>query len=121
MARPAKDDAEKLTKTVAFRLTEADHSTYIKKQDASGLSKSEFFREYILTNKTEVIARPKASKEKKRLLFLVNKASNNLNQLAHRANAEHIAGTIDQQTYSDILFQLQDLSLLMRASINNAN
>lgn len=90
MARPTKDESEKL-KTVAFRITEGDFWR-TKKFGASGLSQSEFFREYVLTNTTQVISRPVASKDSKRAVFLLHKASNNINQLAHRANSENRAG-----------------------------
>lgn len=120
MARPKKADGG-LKKTVAFRLTEDDHAAYKAKFEASGLSQSEFFRRYVLTNATTVIARPKASAEKDRMVYLFNKASNNLNQLAYRANSDHLAGTLDEKTYVAILDRLQQIANVMKASIKNAD
>ncbi|AXW60976.1 plasmid mobilization relaxosome protein MobC [Ralstonia pseudosolanacearum] len=110
MARPPKDESDKLTKTVAFRLTEGDYTTYRAKFGVSGMSQSEFFREHVLANTTQVIARPVASADTKRAVFLLQKASNNINQLAHRANSENLAGVLSEQTYSQILTQLERLN-----------
>ena len=113
MARPEKSDAEKLTKTIAFRLTDGDYREYQKKFSASGLTQSEFFRLHVLSNTTQVIARPAASSDAKRAVFLLQKASNNLNQLAHRANAEHIAKKLSEGSFIAIIEQLRQLNAFM--------
>lgn len=112
---------EKLTKPVSFRLTEADHAAYQEKVETSGMKSSEFFRDCVLGNKTQVIARPKASVEKDQLIYLFNKASNNMNQLAHKANAAHLAGSASEATYAGILAELQSLADLMKATIKNVD
>ena len=109
-----KADSSKLTRLVSFRLTDADHKAYLEKVEASGLKPSTFFRDCVLTNKTHIIARPKSSLEKSRLLYLFNKASNNINQLAHRANSEHKGGSLSDGTYREILDALDDLSRDMK-------
>jgi len=110
MARPVKSDDEKLSHTVAFRLTDGDFLAYKRKFSASGLKQSEFFREHVLNNTTQVVARPVASVDTKRAVFLLHKASNNINQLAHRANAEHLAGVLSESTFIAILGQLDQLN-----------
>lgn len=112
---------EKLTKPVSFRLTAADHAAYLEKVEASGMKSSEFFRDCVLGNKTQVIARPKSSAEKDRIIYLFNKASNNMNQLAHKANAAHLAGSVSEDTYKGILAELQTLAHFMKATIKNAD
>lgn len=121
MARPKKDDSELLSKTVSVALTEADHAAWLAKVEASGLTRSEFFRDCVLTNRTQVVARPVASPDKTRLLFLANKASNNINQLAHRANSEHQAGAIGEATYSAILFELQALNRFLKVTAQDVD
>lgn len=113
MARPVKSDDEKLSHTVAFRLTDGDFLAYKRKFSASGLTQSEFFREHVLTNTTQVVAKPKASADTKRAVFLLQKASNNINQLAHRANADHLAGILSESSFLAILNQLDQLSSFM--------
>ena len=109
-----KSESDKLTRLVSFRLTDADHRAYLEKVEASGLKPSTFFRDCVLTNRTQIIARPKSSLEKSRLLYLFNKASNNINQLAHRANSEHKGGSLSDGTYREILDALDDLSRDMK-------
>jgi len=120
---PAKpqDRSDKLARIVNFRLTHADHAAYLEKVKASGMKPSVFFRDCVLTNRTQVVARPVANPDKTRLLFLANKASNNINQLAHRANLEHQAGTIGEATYSAILFELQALNQFLKATAQDAD
>ncbi|MFB0827744.1 hypothetical protein ACEU07_20930 [Chromobacterium violaceum] len=120
MARPKKADGG-LKKTVAFRLTEADHEAYKVKFEASGLSQSEFFRRHVLNNTTTVIARPKPTADKARMVFLMNKASNNLNQLAATANSASKAGIVRERLYFDILRELQHISYLMKAAVNGSD
>lgn len=121
MTSKTKDDAEKLTKPVSFRLTAADHAAYLAKVEASGMKPSAFFRQCVLENKTQIVAKPKASPERGRLVYLFNKASNNINQLAHRANAAHQAGKVSEETYSSILAELQMLGYYMKAAIKDAD
>ena len=120
MARPKKADGG-LKKTVAFRLTEDDHAAYKAKFQASGLSQSEFFRRYVLTNTTTVIARTKDSPEKSRMVYLFNKTSNNLNQLAYRVNSDHLSGLLSEKVYSEILANLQQIATFMKASISHVD
>lgn len=121
MARPTKY-SEPLAKPRSFRLTESDDSKFAEKLAASGMETSEFVRDQVLKNKTQVIARPpKPSKqtrlERLRLIGLVHKTGNNINQLAHRANADYKAGTISADTYRAILEQLEAISLYLKASL----
>jgi hypothetical protein len=113
MARPVKSEDEKLNHTVAFRLTDGDFLTYQRKFSASGFNQSEFFREHVVCNTTQVVARPVALVDTKRAVFLLQKASNNVNQLAHRANSEYLTGLVSESTYAAILDQLEQLNNFM--------
>ena len=113
MARPVKSADQKLNHTVAFRLTDSDFLSYQRKFSASGFSQSEFFREHVLSNTTQVLARPVVSGDTKRAVFLLQKASNNVNQLAHRANSEYLTGLVSESTYVAILDQLEQLNSFM--------
>ena len=121
MTSKTKDDAQKLTRPVSFRLTAADHAAYLMKVEASGLKPSAFFRDAVLTNRTQIVARPKASPERGRLLYLFNKASNNINPLAHRANADHLAGTLSESTYEGILYNLEQVARYLKTALNHAD
>ena len=61
------------------------------------------------------------SKDWGRLAYLFNKASNNINQLAHRANADHLAGITTEETYTRILAELHTLAHYMKAALKDAD
>ncbi len=111
--------AEALTRRVGFRLAESDHAAYLAKVAESGLTPSEFFRDAVLKNRTQIVARAKPSQDRERLVYLFNKASNNINQLAHRANTDNKAGVISEGTYSAILTELRFLSNYMKAVLKD--
>ncbi len=117
MPRAKSNNGVGLGKPIAFRLSEADREAYLAKVAASGLTQSEFFRQAVLMNRTQVVARPKASVDRKRLLYIVSKTSNNLNQVAHRANTENVKGTLSEKTYEQILDQLQMISRYLKATL----
>lgn len=62
-----------LTKVVSLRLADDDHAAYMAKVKASGMGRSAFFRECVLGNKTQVVARLKPSVDKDRLVYLVKR------------------------------------------------
>ena len=109
------------TRTVSFRLALPDHAAYLAKAKAAGVKPSDFFRDAVLNNKTQIVARTPPSSDKRRLIYLFNKASNNLNQLAHTANAAELAGTVTPATYAGILADLQTLADVMKKAIRNAD
>lgn len=112
---------EQLECVVSLRLTPSDHAVWLDKVKASGQTRSEFFRHCVLGNRTEVIARKSASLDKRRLLYLFNKTSNNMNQIAHAANAAELTGTATSATYVGILAELQAIADMMREVIDNAD
>jgi hypothetical protein len=63
------------------------------------------------------VARPKASADRRRLLYLFNKTSNNINQLAHRANADHLGGVLSESGYESILDQLELIVRYLKATL----
>ena len=118
MARPTKDDAEKLNRRIDFRLNQRDHDLFKERVTASGLTESSFFRDCVLSNKTQVIAKVKRTDEQEKILFLVRKASNNINQIAHRLHTDSLAEKIDSDTYISALEELKQLSRYLKATLN---
>jgi lysyl-tRNA synthetase class I len=102
-------------------LTTADYEEYREKFEASGLSQSEFFRRYVLTNATTVMARNGPAPDYKNALRLLHAAGNNLNQIAHRMNSEHLEGKLKESSYSRILAELQMLRAFMNGVIKDAD
>jgi len=122
MVRPTKFD-EPLARPRSFRLRKSDDEKFKKKLTESGLETSAFLREYILQNKTEVIARPQKSITREscieliRLIGQVQKVGNNINQIAHRANSDFLAGTLTESVYRDLVTQLEDVSLHLKTCL----
>lgn len=108
-----KKDKEQ-TVTFAFRLPISIANWWNEKIEKSGLgNKIAFFRAAVQENKTEVIAKSVTSADQKRAIFLLQKASNNLNQLAHLANSQRLAGKLNEASFSLINSQLQQLNQFM--------
>lgn len=122
---------------VSFRVPEEVFEVYLGKLQASGLNRSAFFRDYVLANKTEVVADGKAlsvdelrergralealkrnkviaSDDKRRLLYLFTTVSNNVNQLARRANSDHLSGVLSEEAYAQLLGELQSITSALK-------
>lgn len=108
-----------VNRSFSFRL-ENDFKTAVleKKISKSGLTTSEFLRKLCEDEDVEIVA---ASPHKARAVFLLNKASNNLNQLAHRSNSAHKAGKLDQPTLSLIANELQKLNDFLLNQVQEAS
>ena len=115
--RPAKDS--KFDKPIAFRLARADREAFLEKVRQSGLTQAAFFRECVLTNKTRVVARQAPNVDRKRVTFVVNKAGNNLNQIAHVLNAARLDNSATESTYLAALDTLESIELLLKAHLQN--
>ncbi len=111
------DRAEQLEKVVSLRLTPTDHALWLSKVEASGQTRSEFFRSCVLGNKTEVTAKTKASADKLRLIWYFNKASNNLNQLAWSAHQTRKRGLLDARAFEQVIAHLNTISELMKKGV----
>ncbi|MDM1708935.1 hypothetical protein [Thiopseudomonas alkaliphila] len=133
----------KLTESVALRLSEDVYNRLLGEATLQGVSLGQHIRQRL----GEVVAAPvqptvslenieraaaaaaqikkakkiKSSDEKQRLIYLFNKTSNNVNQLAHRANLDYNTGTISEATYSNILNQLELMARYMKAVIKDVD
>lgn len=124
MARPRSED-EPLDETFSFKLTKTDKRMFEGLIAQSRRNRSEFFRLVIgaalqkklivvapaLRGERESIKPPKPqSAHDAKLLFLLAQLSNNVNQIAHRLNADHKAGIVKPGTYESILSELSILA-----------
>lgn len=120
MGKPRKGN-EELTEVISFRLPKTMAGALKAKIEAAGLTRSEFVRDYVLAERTQIVARPKTSLDKQRLLYLFNKTGNNINQLAHRANGDRLGGKTNEATYRAILTQLDAIAAYMKASLDHVD
>jgi len=120
VARPCKTEREKLTNTISFRVNRKDFDDFEGKRLAAGASKSAFYRDHVARNTTRVIAAPIPTSDAKRAVFLLQKASNNLNQLAHRANVANRSGQITDATFEGLLDQLHQINQFLLVQVQEA-
>lgn len=103
MARPSKPENEKLTERVAFRVTAATKASYEKRLADSGLSKSDFFRDCVMTDRTEIIITPQATADMRESLRLLKNIANNCNQIAHALNVASLSGLLSASVLDKVL------------------
>jgi len=120
MVRPKKSDDEKLSKVISFRTKMEVFLEFEKQCSDANLTQSELHRDYVAKNRVEVIARPKASSDAKRAVFFLQKASNNINQLAHRVNTDNYNNVVSEETYLAILDQLEQYNHYMLDQVGEA-
>lgn len=114
--------ADALDERVAFRLSRSDYLVFVEKVQESGKSKSEFFRQCVLDSHVTPKANDAEVKaERLRILYLFNKAGNNINQLARAANTAYLSGEVNADLYKNILANLEDIASEMRNAISHVN
>ncbi|WP_186261390.1 plasmid mobilization protein [Burkholderia gladioli] len=106
---------------ISTRLNESQMAVFREKVRRSGMKPAEFLRECVLNNRTQVVVRAPATADRKRIMFVVNKAGNNLNQLAHIANSMNVAGRLSQSTFDAILSELEMLNQLLIAHLRRVD
>lgn len=98
------------SRVYSFRVKDHIADMWDAKIDASGYTKSKFFSLAVQENQTVVEPRQKTTADQRRVLFLLAQLSNNVNQIAHRLNADHKAGIIKPQIYELLLSELSTLA-----------
>ena len=88
-----------LNKVVVFRLSEEDYDKYQTKVLSSGYTASQYFREAVLENKTNILKKDDVLQ----LLYHLRKIGNNINQLAYRVNLDNFEGRVSDETYRSVL------------------
>ncbi|MCR9998686.1 MobC family plasmid mobilization relaxosome protein [Vibrio alginolyticus] len=93
---------------VQARLTPSEYAPFKKLIEITGTKKATLFRHVILSNKNNVVYLGRSSEEeaKKRMVFLANKASNNLNQIAKRLNQAYRSEVVREQHYTRMMNEL---------------
>ncbi|EPR9400223.1 plasmid mobilization protein [Escherichia coli] len=114
-------EKKKKTHAYSFRLTDEEAAIFEEKIAASNMSKSEFFREVFINSNVNLTVKAAPSKDYQRLLFFTNKASNNLNQLAHKVNVHHLNGKVSERLYRKYLNTLISIRDILLSGVDNAD
>ena len=104
-----------------FRITASMSVELVHQLSAANFKKSEWFREALIKNKTKIVVRQRKSIDATRILFLVNKASNNINQIAHNLNAGVKINTITPHAFEATLFELKALNDFLSTAAKDAD
>lgn len=97
---------ERLDVLVSFRISESEFEPYKAIIEQTNIKKSALFREVFIAKSGCMVAPKEPQKDKKRLLFLASKASNNINQIAHKLNSAYRADVISERIYKEALNNL---------------
>ena len=108
------EKSESLSRNFAFRLTEEDGAIWDEKIASSGLSNSEFIREAVIKNKSEVVSAPPQNPALVRQNYLLATLSRNMNQIAYRLNSDNLVGLVTPSVYAAILDELESISIAMK-------
>ncbi|QBY46425.1 plasmid mobilization relaxosome protein MobC (plasmid) [Arsenophonus nasoniae] len=108
-------------KVVAFRLSQEDFSHFEEKLLTSQMTRSAFFREVFLQANVNLTVQSLPSKELGHLMFLYNKASNNLNQIAHQVNIAHLTQKVSERLYRQVNNGLIDIRELLLSGVHDVN
>lgn len=108
-------------KVVAFRLSQDDFAQFEEKLAASAMNKSEFFREVFLNAHVSLTVKSAPSRDLEQLIFIFNKSSNNLNQIAHRVNSAYLTGKVSEQLYKSVTNALIDIRELLLSGVKDAD
>jgi len=104
---------------VSYRLTEEQYAPFGEIIEKAGISQSQFFRDMTLS-KSPVFK--ESSKNYDHLLFLYNKSSNNLNQLAHKVNSAYRkSGVVSETLYIKTLNELALIRELLSAGLSHVD
>nr|CBA74198.1 relaxosome component [Arsenophonus nasoniae] len=106
---------------VAFRLSQEDFSHFEEKLLTSQMTRSAFFREVFLQANVNLTVQSLPSKELGHLMFLYNKASNNLNQIAHQVNIAHLTQKVSERLYRQVNNGLIDIRELLLSGVHDVN
>lgn len=116
MARPKIDESERLV-TFSFRVRAQDKAAFERRCEEAGLSPSAVFRQAFVEKQPVIQAVAKKTPIEKAVLFIVKKASNNLNQIAHALNAAHLEGRISEDLYRKVEASLDMILRHLKATL----
>ncbi|OEF62202.1 hypothetical protein OAA_18540 [Vibrio cyclitrophicus 1F175] len=97
---------DKLTELVSFRISESEYEPYRLMIENTGIKKSKLMRDVFIAKSGCMVEPKEDPKDKKRLMFLASKTSNNINQLAKKVNQAYRAGVVSERVYRETLNNL---------------
>lgn len=100
-------DKKRLNKVVAIRLNDEEYKSIKNKFKDTDLKDSALFRELLLSKSAQIEVKKEDSKDYSRAVFLINKTSNNINQLAKAINTAYRSEAVSESLFLTYLKELQ--------------
>ncbi len=113
MAIDSKVESKKLGRTISFRVQDDVFKIFEAQCVSSNMTKSELFREYIVKNKIYVNAKPAVSRESRRAVELLQRASDVIEELLRRSKNDGATGLLTDAYYIEFIKQLTQLNKFM--------
>jgi hypothetical protein len=101
-------------------LAEAAHAKLFAQAAAAGISTRAWLEQAVIENQTHIVAKPKLHPDYRELLYQVNKAGNNVNQLAHHFNALSLKGSIRASEVTLALSALERIAQTLQEVLDRA-
>jgi hypothetical protein len=111
---------KKKSDVATFRLKAEAHDLLYARAEQAGVSTRVWLEEAIIGNKTRIIARQKPHPELRPLLFQVNKAGVDINQLVRHFNTMKLEHTITKDEYLIALDTLRSIEKLFIEALDYA-
>lgn len=102
-------EKESATIHIQTRLTPSEYEPFKTVIENFDIKKSELFRKVILSNEKNMVEVSGSAKEtdaQKRMVFLANKTSNNINQIAKKLNQAYRGEVVSERNYLKVLNEL---------------
>lgn len=105
---------------ISMRLTAQEYQPFAEMIEQAGTGKSHFFRTLLLSKATRITVAPKMEtpRDYKTCLFYMNKASNNINQIARRLNTDYKSGILNEKVYNLCLNNLITIKNILEGAIS---
>ncbi|WP_104024578.1 plasmid mobilization relaxosome protein MobC [Vibrio hyugaensis] len=102
-------EKESATIHIQTRLTPSEYKPFKNVIENFDIKKAELFRKIILSNEKNMVEVSGSAQEtdaQKRMIFLANKASNNINQIAKKLNQAYRGEVVSERNYLKIMNEL---------------
>lgn len=105
-------------KTVTFRVPEGDYAALLQRCSDANMKPSEFLRDVVLANRTRIVPRKKPGLDVVKVAFQIQKAGNNLDQIAHQLQAARLAGAVSDAVFERAANQLFLLNAYLSSTLS---
>ncbi|WP_299496401.1 hypothetical protein [uncultured Shewanella sp.] len=109
---------EKATEHIQVKLTPTEFKPFGDILESTNLKRGTLFKKVILSREIEIAVNNKNNPDKERVVFLANKASNNINQIAKSINQAYRGGIVNERLYIETLNKLISLEKLFSGAID---